>query len=339
MESASLVLSSQSPDRNLALELVRVTEAAAMVAVRWVGRGDKNGVDQVVVNAMWVMISTIGMDGVVVIGEGEKDNAPMLYNGEEVGGGTGPECDVAVDPIDGTTLAAKGMANAIAVMAVADRGAMYDPSAVFYMEKLATGPEAADVVDITVPIAENIRRVAKAKHCSRADVTVCILDRPRHQELVRQVREAGARIKFITDGDVAGAIAAAREGTGVDLLLGIGGTPEGIIAACAVKCLGGVIQGKLTPRDDAERDRALAAGHDLDRVLLTDDLVASDDAFFAATGITDGELMAGVRYRAGGASTHSLVMRARSGTIRTIRSEHQLWKLSAYSAVNFDGDD
>src|ERR687896_1947507 len=221
----------QSPDRNLALELVRVTEAAAMAAGRWVGRGDKNGADGVAVNAMRVMISTIGMDGTVVIGEGEKDQAPMLYNGEQVGDGTGPECDVAVDPVDGTTLMAKGMPNAIAVMAVANRGAMYDPSAVFYMEKIAVGPAAADVVDITAPVAENIRRVAKAKHASVGDVTVCILDRPRHDQLVHEVREAGARIKFITDGDVAGAIAAAREGSGVDLLLGTGGTPEGVIAA------------------------------------------------------------------------------------------------------------
>ena len=328
-----------APDRNLALELARVTEAGAMAAARWVGRGDKNGADGAAVQAMRLLINTVSMNGVVVIGEGEKDHAPMLYNGEEVGDGSGPACDVAVDPIDGTRLTANGMPNAISVLAVSARGSMYDPSAVFYMSKLVTGPAAASAVDINAPAAANIAAVAKAKGCSPHDVTVIILDRPRHADLITDVRTAGARIKLITDGDVAGAIMAASEGTGIDLLLGIGGTPEGIIAACAVKCLGGVIQGKLTPRDDAERDRALAAGHDLDRVLLTDDLVASDDAFFAATGITDGELMAGVRYRAGGASTHSLVMRARSGTIRTIRSEHQLWKLNAYSAVNFDGDD
>jgi fructose-1,6-bisphosphatase II len=328
-----------APDRNLALELARVTEAGAMAAARWVGRGDKNGADGAAVQAMRLLINTVSMKGVVVIGEGEKDHAPMLYNGEEVGDGSGPACDVAVDPIDGTRLTANGMPNAISVLAVSARGSMYDPSAVFYMSKLVTGPAAASAVDINAPVAANISAVAKAKGCSPHDVTVIILDRPRHADLIADVRAAGARIKLITDGDVAGAIMAASEGTGIDLLLGIGGTPEGIIAACAVKCLGGVIQGKLTPRDDAERDRALAAGHDLDRVLLTDDLVASDDAFFAATGITDGELMAGVRYRAGGASTHSLVMRARSGTIRTIRSEHQLWKLNAYSAVNFDGDD
>ena len=327
----------EAPDRNLALELVRVTEAAAMAAGRWVGRGDKNGADGVAVNAMRTLISTVGMRGVVVIGEGEKDNAPMLFNGEQVGAGTGPECDVAVDPIDGTTLAAKGMANAIAVMAVAPRGSMFDPSAVFYMEKLVTGPEAAHVVDIRYPVAENIHQVAKAKGCAAEDVTVVLLDRPRHAQIVEEIRATGARIKFITDGDVAGAIMAARADTGIDLLLGIGGTPEGIIAACAMKCLDGVIQGRLWPKDDEERQRALDAGHDLDpdQVLLTDDLVTGDDVFFVATGITDGELMKGVRYRAGGASTHSLVMRSRSGTIRSITSEHRLQKLMAYAAVDF----
>ena len=326
-----------APDRNLALELARVTEAGAMAAARWVGRGDKNGADAAAVNAMRTLINTVSMDGLVVIGEGEKDRAPMLYNGEQVGDGSGPACDVAVDPIDGTRLTANGMSNAISVLAVSARGSMYDPSAVFYMSKLVTGPAASGVVDIEAGAADNVAAVAHAKRCSPHDVTVVILDRPRHRALIEEVRAAGARIKLITDGDVAGAIMAAREGTGVDLLLGIGGTPEGIIAACAIKCLGGVILGKLEPRDEAERDRAVAAGHDLDRVLSTDDLVASDDAFFAATGITDGELMAGVRYRPGGATTHSLVMRARSGTLRNIHSEHQLWKLRAYSAVNFDG--
>src|SRR6478609_3775107 len=246
-----LSVAPESPDRNLALELVRVTEAAAMAAGRWVGRGDKNGADGVAVNAMRVMISTIGMNGTVVIGEGEKDNAPMLYNGESVGDGTGPDCDVAVDPIDGTTLTAKGMTNAVSVMAVAPRGSMYDPSAVFYMEKLVTGPEAADVV------------------------TVVLLDRPRHADLVEQIRATGAMIKFISDGDVAGAIMAARHETGIDLLLGVGGTPEGIITACAMKSLGGVIQGRLWPQDDEERQKALDAGHNLDadHVLSTDDLV------------------------------------------------------------------
>jgi fructose-1,6-bisphosphatase II len=327
----------RAPDRNLALELARVTEAGAMAAARWVGRGDKNGADAAAVHAMRLLINSVSMNGVVVIGEGEKDSAPMLYNGEQVGDGTGPLCDVAVDPIDGTRLTANGMPNGISVLAVSARGSMYDPSAVFYMSKLVTGPAAADVVDIEAPAADNVAAVARAKGCSPGDVTVVILDRPRHAQLIEEVRAAGARIKLIMDGDVAGAIMAASEGTGVDLLLGVGGTPEGIITACAIKCLGGIIQGRLAPRDEAERDRAIAAGHDLKHVLTTDDLVTSEDAFFAATGITDGELLAGVRYRAGGATTHSLVMRARSGTIRTIQSEHKLWKLRAYSAVNFDG--
>jgi fructose-1,6-bisphosphatase II len=324
-----------APDRNLALELARVTEAAALAAGRWVGRGDKNGADGAAVSAMRQLISTVSMNGVVVIGEGEKDHAPMLFNGEHVGDGTGPDCDVAVDPIDGTRLTANGMPNAISVMAVSPRGSMYDPTAVFYMSKLVTGPETAHVVDIEAPPAANIAAIAKTKRCAPQDVTVVILDRDRHHELISQVRDAGARIKLITDGDVAGAILAAREGTGIDLLLGIGGTPEGIIAACAIKCLGGVILGKLAPRDEEERDRAVDAGHDLDRVLTTDDLVSSDDAFFAATGVTDGELIEGVRYKAGGASTHTLVMRARSGTIRNIYSEHALWKVSRYSVVPY----
>lgn len=333
---AALATSERAPDRNLALELVRVTEAAAMAAARWVGRGDKNGADGAAVNAMRQLISTVSMNGVVVIGEGEKDHAPMLFNGEQVGDGSGPDCDVAVDPIDGTRLTALGMPDAVSVIAVSERGSMYDPSAVFYMEKLVTGPEAADVVDIEAPVSVNVNAVARAKHCSPSDVTVVVLDRPRHERLVKEIRETGARIKFITDGDVAGAIMAARAGTGIDLMLGIGGTPEGIVAACALKCLGGVIQGKLWPRDDAERGRAVDAGHDLDQVLTTNDLVKSDDVFFAATGITHGELMQGVRFRAGSAVTESLVMRGRSGTIRKIESEHQLWKLRAYSAINFD---
>ncbi|MFP8961330.1 class II fructose-bisphosphatase [Streptomyces nanhaiensis] len=331
-----LEVSPEAPDRNLALELVRVTEAGAMASGRWVGRGDKNGADGAAVRAMRTLVSTVSMNGVVVIGEGEKDEAPMLYNGERVGDGTGPECDVAVDPVDGTTLTAKGMGNAVSVLAVAERGSMFDPSAVFYMDKLVTGPEAAEFVDITAPPSVNIRRVAKAKGGAPEDVTVVILDRPRHDGIVKEVRESGARIKFISDGDVAGAIMAAREGTGVDLLLGIGGTPEGIIAACAIKCLGGVIQGRLWPKDDEERRRALDAGHDLDRVLTTDDLVSGDNVFFVATGITDGDLLRGVRYRAETATTQSLVMRSRSGTIRQIDSTHKLSKLRAYSAIDFD---
>ena len=326
----------EAPDRNISLELVRVTEAAAMAAGRWVGRGDKIGGDGAAVDAMRQLITTVGMKGVVVIGEGEKDDAPMLFNGEEVGSGEGPECDVAVDPIDGTTLMAKGMPNAIAVMAVAERGTMYDPSAVFYMEKLVTGHLAADVVDITAPVAYNVQAVAKAKGAAVEDVTVCILDRPRHEDLVHEVREAGARIKFISDGDVAGAVMACTDGTGIDLLLGIGGTPEGIITACAVKCLGGVIQGKLWPQKKSEFENAAKAGLDLDAVLSTDDLVRSDNVFFVATGITDGELVRGVRYKGGGASTESLVMRSKSGTIRRVISDHRLTKLSAYSAIDFE---
>ena len=323
------------PDRNLALELVRVTEAAAMAAARWVGRGDKNGADGAAVNAMRQLIGSVSMNGIVVIGEGEKDDAPMLFNGERVGDGSGAEADVAVDPIDGTTLAAKGMPNAIAVLAVAERGTMYDPSAVFYMEKLVVGPDCAEVVDINAPVEHNLRQIARGKGEHVEDLTVCILDRPRHDRLVEDVRAAGARIKFISDGDVAGAIMAARAGTGVDMLVGIGGTPEGIIAACAITCLGGMIQAKLWPRDAQERRKALDAGHDLDRVLTTADLVTGDDVFFVATGITDGELMEGVRYTPAGPTTHSIVMRSRSGTIRDIRSEHRLAKLGVYSAVDF----
>ncbi|UXY29664.1 class II fructose-bisphosphatase [Streptomyces sp. HUAS TT20] len=333
---SELEVPSEAPDRNLALELVRVTEAAAMAAGRWVGRGDKNGADGAAVRAMRTLVSTVSMNGVVVIGEGEKDEAPMLFNGERVGDGTGPECDIAVDPIDGTTLTAKGMPNAIAVLAAADRGSMFDPSAVFYMDKLVTGPEAADFVDIDAPVAVNIRRIAKAKRSTPEDVTVVILDRPRHDGIIKEVREAGARIKLISDGDVAGSIYALREGTGVDLLLGIGGTPEGIISACAVKCLGGTIQGKLWPKDDAERQRAIDAGHDLDRVLTTNDLVSGENVFFVATGITDGELLRGVRYRSETATTDSIVMRSKSGTVRRIDSEHRLSKLRAYSAIDFD---
>jgi fructose-1,6-bisphosphatase II len=326
----------EAPDRNLALELVRVTEAAAMAAGRWVGRGDKNGGDGAAVDAMRKLIGTVSMRGVVVIGEGEKDHAPMLYNGEQVGDGNGPDCDVAVDPIDGTTLMAKGMPNALAVLAVAERGAMFDPSAVFYMEKLAVGPEAADVIDITAPVEENIRRVAKAKHSDVSDVNVCILDRPRHESLVHEVREAGARIHFITDGDVAGAISAARPNTGVDLLIGIGGTPEGIIAACALKCMGGAMQARLWPKDDEERAKAIDAGHDLGRVLETNDLVRGDNVFFCATGVTDGDLLRGVHYRAGGCTTQSIVMRSKSGTVRMMDGFHRLTKLREYASVDFD---
>ena len=327
------------PDRNLALELVRVTEAGAMAAGRWVGRGDKEGGDGAAVDAMRQLVSSVSMRGVVVIGEGEKDEAPMLYNGEEVGNGLGPDCDFAVDPVDGTTLMAKGMPNAISVLAVAERGAMFDPSAVFYMNKIAVGPDAADAIDITAPISENVRAVAKAKNSSVSDLTVCILDRPRHVELIAQVRETGARIRLISDGDVAGAIAAARPESGTDLLIGTGGTPEGIIAAAAMRCMGGALQARLAPTDDAERQKAIDAGHDLDRVLSTDDLVSGDNVFFTATGVTDGDLLRGVRYSGGGAHTQSIVMRSKSGTVRVIEAYHRLDKLREFASIDFTGDD
>ena len=328
----------EAPDRNLALELVRVTEAGAMAAGRWVGRGDKEGGDGAAVDAMRELVNTVSMRGVVVIGEGEKDNAPMLYNGEEVGNGDGPECDFAVDPIDGTTLMSKGLPNAISVLAVAERGAMFDPSAVFYMNKIAVGPEAVDAIDITAPIGENVRSVAKAKHLSVSDMTVCILDRPRHEQLINEVREAGARIRLITDGDVAGAISACRPNSGTDLLAGIGGTPEGIIAAAAIRCMGGAIQGKLAPKDDEERQKAVDTGYDLDQILSTEDLVSGENVFFCATGVTDGDLLKGVQYYGGGCTTQSIVMRSKSGTVRMIEAYHRLSKLNEYSAIDFTGD-
>lgn len=312
----------QLPSRNLALELVRVTETAAIAASPWVGHGDKNAADQAAVDAMRQMISTVHMDGTVVIGEGEKDEAPMLYNGERVGEGIGPAVDVAVDPIDGTTLTAKGMNNAISVVALAERGAMFDPSAVFYMEKIVCGPEAAGKIDITAPVKVNLQRVAEAKGVPINDLTVVILDRPRHDQLSKDIREAGARIKFITDGDVAGAVMAARDDTGADLLMGIGGTPEGIIAACAMKCLGGEIQGRLWARNDEEHRALAERGLSASQVLTTNDLVKGNDCFFAATGITDGELLKGVRFDRRVVRSQSIVMRSRSKTIRIINSEH-----------------
>ena len=306
--------------RNLALELVRVTETAAIAASRWVGRGAKDDADQAAVDAMRKMISTVDMNGVVVIGEGEKDQAPMLFNGEVVGNGIGMSCDVAVDPIDGTTLTAKGLNNAISVIALAERGAMFDVSGAFYMNKIATGPEAAGVIDITAPVSVNIEKVAKAKKVPVYDITVVLLDRPRHSQLAEEIRATGARIKFISDGDVAGAVLAARPNTGADLLMGIGGTPEGVIAACAMRCLGGEIQGIFAPQSDSERE--MASGLDLKQVFTAKDLVKGDDIFFAATGITDGELMDGVRFTERCMTSQSLVMRAKSHTIRTISSEH-----------------
>jgi fructose-1,6-bisphosphatase II len=328
----------EAPDRNLALELVRVTEAGAMAAGRWVGRGDKEGGDGAAVDAIRELVNSVSMRGVVVIGEGEKDNAPMLYNGEEVGNGDGPECDFAVDPIDGTTLMSKGLPNAISVLAVAERGSMFDPSAVFYMNKIAVGPEAVDAIDITAPMGENVRRVAKAKNLATSDMTVCILDRPRHRELIAEVRATGARIRLISDGDVAGAISACRPHSGTDMLAGIGGTPEGIIAAAAIRCMGGAIHGQLAPRDDAERQKAIDAGYDLDQILSTEDLVSGENVFFCATGVTDGDLLKGVRYFSGGCTTESIVMRSKSGTVRMIEAYHRLSKLNEYSAIDFTGD-
>jgi fructose-1,6-bisphosphatase II len=313
------------PDRNLALELVRATEAAAMAAARHLGRGDKELVDQAAVDAMRPVLGTIAMNGVVVIGEGEKDNAPMLYNGERVGDGSDPPVDIAVDPVDGTTLTAKSLPNAIAVVALAERGTMFDPGPCVYMEKLAVGRDAAGAVDFEAPVEENLRRIAAAKGMAVEELTVCILDRPRHQEeLVGRVRATGARIKFLLDGDVAGAIMAAREGTGVDVLVGIGGTPEGVITACAMKCLDGALFGRLWPRNDDERRAALDSGYDLDKVLTVDDLVAGSNVFFAATGVTDGELLRGVRFEHREVVTQSLSMRSRSGAVRLVETRHQL---------------
>ena len=325
----------ERPDRNLAMELVRVTEAAAMAAGRWAGRGDKNQSDQAAVDAMRLMLDTVSMDGVVVIGEGEKDEAPMLYNGEKVGSGEGPPVDVAVDPIDGTRLLSKGMGNALSVVAVSEGGTMFDPKAAVYMEKIAVGPEAADVIELEAGVGENIRRVAKAKGVEVGDVAVVVLDRERHEGIVGEIREAGARVRFITDGDVAGAISAASRDGAADMLIGIGGTPEGVIGAAALKCLGGAMQGRLWPRNDEERRAIVDEGYDLSRVLTIDDLVGGDDVFFAATGITDGALLRGVRYRAREAVTHSMVMRSRSGTIRLVEARHQLEKLMRFSTIEY----
>jgi fructose-1,6-bisphosphatase II len=310
------------PDRNLALELVRVTEAAAIAAGRFMGRGDKERVDQAAVDAMRPVLASIAMDGIVVIGEGEKDEAPMLYNGERVGNGSRPAVDVAVDPVDGTTLTAKALPDALAVIALAERGAMFDPGPCVYMEKLAVAGDVADAVDIEAPIEENLAAIAAARGKRPEDVTVAILDRPRHADLVKRVLGTGARIKFMLDGDVAGAIMAADEHSSVDVLVGIGGTPEGVIAACAMKCLDGAIFGKLYPRNDEERQAALDEGYDLERVLTTDDLVAGGDVFFAATGVTDGELLRGVRYGPRRVLTQSLSMRSKSGAVRVIEGRH-----------------
>jgi fructose-1,6-bisphosphatase II len=323
------------PDRNLALELVRVTEAAAMGAGRWIGRGDKIAADQAAVDAMRSMLDTVVMDGVVVIGEGEKDEAPMLFNGEHVGEGGGSQVDVAVDPLEGTRLTALGQPNAIAVIAVAERGAMFFPGAAVYMEKIAAGADTVHAIDINATPTENVEAVAKAKGRRVTDVRVVVLERDRHDELIGELRQAGARVNLIRDGDVAPAIAAARPGTGVDLLYGVGGTPEGVISAAALKCVGGGMQGKLWPRTDEERQALIDAGYDPERVLTTDDLVAGDDVFVAATGVTTGALLRGVRYVTDGAITDSIVMRSRSGTVRRIEARHNLSKLRHFTGREY----
>ncbi|MBO58998.1 MAG: fructose-bisphosphatase class II [Acidimicrobiaceae bacterium] len=314
----------QTPDRNLALELVRVTEAAAMAASRWMGRGDKEGADGEAVNAMRRVLDTVNMDGVVVIGEGEKDEAPMLFNGEHCGNGNDPATDIAVDPIDGTTLTALGRANAISVIAVSDKGTMFDPGPCVYMEKIAVGPGCADAIDLAKSPTENLQNIAEAKNKTVRDLTAVILDRDRHSELIAEVREAGARIRLISDGDVAGAISTAWPESGADVLFGIGGTPEGVISAAALKCMGGALQGRLWPRNEKERKAAEEQDYDLERILDLDDLVSGNNCFFAATGITDGDLLEGVRYAAGIAHTESLVMRSKSGTVRLIKTHHRL---------------
>ena len=322
----------ERPDRNLAMELVRVTESAALAGARWVGRGDKIAADGAAVDAMRNVLDTVSMDGIVVIGEGEKDEAPMLFNGEKVGNGNSPKTDVAVDPIDGTTLTAMGRGNAISVIAVAERGSMFNPGPCFYMEKIAVGPEAAHAIDLNVSPTKNLKEVAKAMKKTIHELTVMILERPRHDDLIAEVRASGARIRLITDGDIFGAIAAASPEVGVDILMGIGGTPEGVTAAAALKAMGGEIIGRLHPRNDDERKAAIAAGYDLSQILTTNDLVRGDDVFFAATGVTDGELLRGVRYDAYGARSQSLVMRSRSGTIRYIDTHHRATKTRLTSA-------
>jgi fructose-1,6-bisphosphatase II len=323
-------------DRNLALELVRVTEAAALAAARMVGRGDKEGADQAAVDAMRYVLDSVSMDGVVVIGEGEKDEAPMLYNGEQIGDGSPPKVDIAVDPLEGTRLTALGMPNAVAVIALSERGTMFDPGPCFYMEKIAGGPEIADLLDLDRPLAETVRLVAERKGSDVRDVMVVMLDRERHHAAMREVREAGGRVRLITDGDVAGSLLAVTDNTPVDLLWGIGGTPEGVISAAAIKCIGGQLLGRLWPRDDEERDAAVKAGYDLSKVLTCNDLVRGDDAFFSATGVTDGDVLQGVRYQSDrSASTESLVMRSRSGTVRRISARHDRAKMRAMGITSY----
>jgi fructose-1,6-bisphosphatase II len=327
---------SSSIDRNLALELARVTEAAALMAARWMGRADKEAADQAAVDAMRAVLGTVAMDGVVVIGEGAKDEAPMLYVGEHVGSGEAPKVDIAVDPIDGTRLLSLGMPNAVSVVALADRGSLFSSPDIMYMEKIAVGPEAAHAIDLNATVTQNVRAIARAKYRDVNDLTIVVLDRPRHEELIRELRSAGARIKLITDGDVAGAVMAVSPGTGIDALFGIGGAPEAVVAACAIKCVGGAMQCRLWPRNDAERKLVKEKNIDVSKILTQDDLVRSDNAFFAATGITDGELLRGVHYHKDGATTQSLVMRSRTGTIRKIDATHRLDKLKQLSNMPFD---
>jgi len=325
----------RAPDRNIAMELVRVTEAGAMAAARWIGRGEKESADQAAVDAMRYVLDSVAMRGVVVIGEGEKDEAPMLYNGEQVGTGEGPEVDVAVDPLEGTRLTALGQTGAISVIAVAERGTMLFPGAALYMEKIAVGPGAIDAIDIERSPSENVTRVAEALGKTTREVDVVVLERERHDTLIAELRDAGARVRLIRDGDVAPAIAAAQPGTSVDMLYGIGGTPEGVISAAALKCVGGGIQGRLWPRNDDERAQLVAAGLDPSRVLHTDDLVSGEDVFVAATGVTNGALLRGVEYSAGGAVTDSIVMRSRSGTVRRVVAQQSLAKLSALTGFQY----
>lgn len=326
-----------TPDRNIALEMVRATEAAAMTAGRWMGRGDKNSADGAAVDAMRFMLNNVHMDGRIVIGEGEKDEAPMLFNGEKLGLGGEPQVDIAVDPIDGTRLTAEGQPNAVSVVAFADRGTMFDPKHIFYMKKIATGPRAAAVIDINKSATENIQAVAKALNKGVEDVTVIVLDRPRHDDLIKEIREAGARIRLIRDGDVAGALSTCKPDAGIDLLMGIGGSPEAVITACAFKCVGGNMQCQLWPRNDEEREKCKEYGMDVDKVLTLDDLVATDNVFFAATGVTDGDWLKGVRYTGDAAYTSSLVMRAKSGTIRYIDAIHNIKKLNEISGKMYEG--
>ena len=325
----------RDPTRNLALELARVTEAAALAAGRFMGRGDKEGADGAAVNAMRVVLQTVDMNGIIVIGEGEKDNAPMLYNGEIVGNGFQPDVDVAVDPIDGTRPLAFGRTNSLATVAIAPRGTMFDPGPFVYMNKMAVGPEAKGVINIEKSITENLQAIAKAKHKDVEDLTTIILDRPRHENMIAEIRKSGARIRLIPDGDVAAALMTAWSDSGVDVLLGVGGTPEGVIAACALRAMGGEIQGKLFARDEDELRRGREAGYDFEKVLTMDDLVSSEDVFFAATGITDGELLKGVRYFGDGASTDSLVVRGLTGTVRQINAQHRIDKLRQFSSVKY----